>query len=161
MADEITYDRVEEAEEKILGAINGVGDTVNGLPASLETDFTEVKNAIADVKTDVGNVNTAVSDVKSDTSSIKNTVDTNPLLSYGSAVKSVQSGVNKVSFSASKESVVSTINDVNVEKSVLIINNLASDTTMSFYIKGNNEIVGLAHSQLLNLEVSWHVIEFF
>lgn len=166
MADEITYDRVEDAEQAILEAISGVGDTVNGLPASLETDFTEVKNAIADVKTDVGNVNTAVSGVKSDTSSIKNTVDTNPILAAGSAVKSVQRGTSINKSLLSGGSIDIDIANVDTEKSVLVCNVLSPNNAEHQYISislEKNRIVmkKTGGSNYFYFSVSWQVIEFY
>lgn len=166
MADEITYDRVEDAEQAILEAISGVGDTVNGLPASLETDFTEVKNAIADVKTDVGNVNTAVSNVKIDTSSIKNTVDTNPLLSAGSVVKSVQRGyLTSINSSGGKVVEIAKINSVDIDKSILLINNLYSYSsslyTACFFLSDPTTISCYLEKSIYYPSVAWQVIEFY
>lgn len=55
MADPITWgliNLVRKGIKSVQTAIDGVGDTVNNLPSSLETDFTEVKNDIASVKND-------------------------------------------------------------------------------------------------------------
>ena len=178
MADPITWgliNLVRKGIKSVQTAIDGVGDTVNNLPSSLETDFTEVKNAIAGVKTDVGNVNTAVgnvntavSGVKSDTSSIKNTVDTNPLLAAGSAVKSVQRG----SFYQRGPSITTypiNINSVNANKSILLINNEfhgdSTDNTLyetSITLSSNGNIIN-AQSKFSGgyFSFDWQVIEFY
>ena len=44
--------------------INIVNTSVSGLPNTLDTQFTAVKNDIAAVKTDVGSVKTDVTEVK-------------------------------------------------------------------------------------------------
>lgn len=168
MADPITWGLINLVRKGIKGvqtAIDGVGDTVSELPASLETDFTEVKNEISGVKEDVGNVNTAVSGVKNDTSSIKNTVDTNPLLSAGSVVKSVQRGT-KVNFSASNGTQVTTISPVNLSKSVLIVNSVynsndSSTQSSGFYLSNANTISCAANNGARYVSIAWQVIEFY
>lgn len=52
---------VKAALEKKIDAVN---TSVSGLPDTLDTQFTAVKNDIATVKTDVGSVKTDVASVK-------------------------------------------------------------------------------------------------
>lgn len=58
--------RAKDALEKKIDAVN---TSVSGLPGTLDTQFTEVKNAIATVKTDVAGV-------KSDVAGVRGGVDT-------------------------------------------------------------------------------------
>lgn len=53
--------RMQSAIEKKIDAVN---TSVSGLPGTLDTQFTAVKNDIATVKTDVGSVKTDVASVK-------------------------------------------------------------------------------------------------
>lgn len=53
--------RVKDALEKKIDTVN---TSVSGLPDTLDTQFTAVKNDIATVKTDVGSVKTDVASVK-------------------------------------------------------------------------------------------------
>lgn len=65
MADPITWgliNLVRKGIKSVQTTLDGVSDKVSGLPDSLDADFTEVKEAIADVKSDVALV-------KADTSS--------------------------------------------------------------------------------------------
>lgn len=154
MADPITWgliNLVRKGIKSVQTAIDSVGDTVDGLPASLGTDFTEVKNAI--------------SDVKMDTSSIKNTVDTNPLLIYGSVVKSVQRGITYCDIYKS-ETLIATISKVNVNKSLLIASNDVSGYDGCSFTLKQNGVYGSYPARARpdssqGQYVSWQVIEFY
>ena len=52
---------VKDAIEKKIDSVN---TSVSGLPDTLDTQFTAVKNDVATVKTDVGSVKTDVASVK-------------------------------------------------------------------------------------------------
>ena len=62
------YNRVLTALSRVKAAlekkIDSVNTSVSGLPDTLDTQFTAVKNDIATVKTDVGSVKTDVASVK-------------------------------------------------------------------------------------------------
>ena len=78
MADPITWGLLNLIKKRVKGVqttLDGVSDQVSGLPDSLNTDFTEVKEAVAGVKTDVEGIKTDVSGVKVDTESILYRID--------------------------------------------------------------------------------------
>lgn len=166
MADPITWGLLNLIKKRVKGVqttLDGVSDKVSGLPDSLDADFTEVKEAIADVKVDVGNVNTAVGGVKEDTTSIRNTIDTNKLLKNGTIVKSVQKGVSEVSLNSNGVT-VATISPVDLEKSILIVFYMSTNSTGTYstvYMKDNKTVFGKTTGAGITGLVSWQVIEFY
>lgn len=172
MADPITWGLLNLIKKRVKGVqttLDGVSDKVSSLPDSLDADFTEVKEAIADVKVDVGNVNTAVGGVKEDTTSIKNTVDTNPLLKAGTVIKSIQRGIKQNNAQTFPLNI--SISPVNVEKSILVANFEAGDTgsfsgqNCQFTISLSSNKITVKDTDGIGFEyafgISWQVIEFY
>lgn len=176
MADPITWGLINLVKKGVKGVqttLDGVSDKVSSLPDSLDTDFTEVKEAIVDVKVDVGSVNTSVGGVKEDTTSIKNTIDTNPLLKAGSAVKSVQRGIwiGNQQVDNLQTFTIANISQINPEKSILIINAAITNyegtsNVKQAYILSENAISvkntnGYNNNSYNVFLVDWQVIEFY
>lgn len=170
MADPITWGLINLVKKGVKGVqttLDGVSDKVNGLPDSLDADFTEVKNAIAEVETDVEGV-------KSDTSSIKNTVDTNSLLVAGSAIKSIQKGVQNLTILDNAVDCNISISTINPDKSFCIIDPVCDARTSGYMAQAfvkeilSNQITvtvklikGTSGGTNLSAVFSWQVIEFY
>lgn len=83
MADPITWGLLNLIKKRVKGVqttLDGVSDKVSGLPDSLDADFTEVKEAIADVKSDTSTtlpeeIETCKTEIRSDISNVETKVD--------------------------------------------------------------------------------------
>ena len=64
-------DGVEDKVDTLTTKVDNINSSVEGLPNSLESDFTEVKDAISDVKTDVGELPTIL---KTDFTQVNQTI---------------------------------------------------------------------------------------
>ena len=172
MADPITWGLINLVKKGVKGVqttLDGVSDKVSGLPDSLDADFTEVKEAIADVKVDVENVNTAVGGVKEDTSSIKSSIDGSTIINKDSVIKSIQSGViHEVKITNPNTHKIK-ISKVNKEKSIIFINGQdvgALGYQLSPSISSDGEYLTFSwisgsSGSYVTVSLTWTVLEFY
>lgn len=88
----------------------------------------------------------------------------NALLNAGSMVKSVQRGFTKKSLNSNEETILATINEVNIEKSILICNSSISASTVqmiNFYLKDSRTIAVHCTLGVNGCGYAWQVIEFY
>jgi len=140
--------------------LNKILSAVNALPTTLASSFTEVKNAIAGVQNTTNTINETTNSISGTVGAINTNINT---LVAGRVVKSVQRGKLRVFISRGESSDIN-ISNVNVDKSLLIINifNAGTYNNDGFTYTLYSDYIRIYSENKSEFNyVSWQVIEFY